>query len=98
MNAILSSITQTRIDRVCSQIVSIYSSPDNDNEELIEILRLMLKEQDRDTRHACAEAVIQISDPFDIRKYPTIGDRCKSRGFVTAINAAHAACMNARAI
>lgn len=44
---------------------------------------LLLKEQDRDTRHACAEAVLDCGETSST--IPMI-DRC------------HAACMNAKAV
>jgi molecular chaperone DnaK (HSP70) len=48
-----------------------------------------LKEQDRDTRHACAEAVISIP--------PEIFDTDKDDCLISA-DKAHAACMNTKAI
>ena len=46
------------------------------------LIKIAMKEQDRDTRHACAEAVIQCSDASSLEMI----DRC------------HNACMNAKAI
>lgn len=34
-------------------------------DDLLDIIRLAMKEQDRDTRHACAEAIIS-DDPFGL--------------------------------
>lgn len=59
-------------------------------QELIELVRLGLKCQDRDTRHACAEAVIQCED---------MNDMCADSD-VKCIDAddAHKACMNVTAV
>jgi len=46
-------------------------------------LVLLLKEQDRDTRHACAEAVLQMDEPLSTT----------SAGLI-----AHDICMNTRAV
>jgi hypothetical protein len=50
------------------------------------IILLALKEQDRDTRHACAEAVLQI------------GKNCNCVQCGRLRDQAHAACMNASAV
>ena len=51
-------------------------------EELVEIIRMGLKNQDRDTRHACAEAVIAC------RHVHHVGND------VITKNNAHSACVN----
>ena len=53
---------------------------------LREVLRVALKEQDRDTRHACAEAVMTLPE-----KYTIDGDD----GYVD-VNQAHNTIMNCR--
>ena len=50
------------------------------SDNMVKSLSLLLKQQDRDTRHACAEAVIQQADA------PAID----------MISRCHNACMNAR--
>ena len=51
-------------------------------EQLIEIIRMGLKEQDRDTRHACAEACLLQAD----------------KPALEMIDACHNACMNVRTV
>ena len=46
-------------------------------------LKLLLLEQDRDTRHACAEAVSQMDEPLDPSAAPSM---------------AHDICMNVKAV
>lgn len=53
------------------------------NDVHLRTLTTLLKEQDRDTRHACAEAVLQMDEPLDPSAAPLI---------------AHDICMNTRAI
>ena len=50
----------------------------------LELFRMGLKFQDRDTRHACAEAVINIAS----KEFPDICD----------VDKAHSACMNVNII
>jgi hypothetical protein len=57
----------------------------------------LLKEQDRDTRHACAEAVIQLPECLtanDNAIYDCRGEICDA----IPTNAAHDACMNVKAV
>lgn len=61
--------------------------------EVEESVRLLLKEQDRNTRHACAESVIKLSRTMS--QCSTV-EFCN--GFNAAICSAHDACMNARAV
>jgi len=53
------------------------------------LLKIALKEQDRDTRHACAEAVVQIG--LDSTAICEISDR-------NWVDKAHFACMNVKAV
>lgn len=53
-----------------------------DSAEALSAIESVLREQDRDTRHACAEAVIQHGDAPALEMI----DRC------------YAACINARAV
>jgi hypothetical protein len=46
-------------------------------------LKRLLLDQDRDTRHACAEAVLQMDEPLDSSAAPSI---------------AHNICMNTKAV
>ena len=60
----------------------------NDNvagwcETQLRTLTTLLKEQDRDTRHACAEAVLQMDEPLDSSAAPSM---------------AHDICINTRAV
>lgn len=52
--------------------------------DVVNALALLLKEQDRDTRHACAEAVVECG-------------RVLNKDVILPM-AAHLACMNAKAI
>lgn len=58
--------------------VSIYS------DSMIDSLEKLLKEQDRDTRHACAEAVLQCNEDNE-----DVSGECILK------DDAHAACINA---
>jgi len=53
------------------------------NKTMIIGLERLLKEQDRDTRHACAEAVLQMDEPLDSSNAPSM---------------AHNICMNVKAV
>jgi len=76
--------TQARIDRVAN-LVSDHITPGR-AAALRETVEFILKEQDRDTRHACAEAVCAVYT----------GERVMSKAEI--VNAAHAACMNAYSV
>jgi hypothetical protein len=52
-----------------------------------------LREQDRDTRHACAESVIKLA--HTVSQCSTV-EYCK--GFNSAVNSAHDTCMNVKAV
>jgi hypothetical protein len=65
--------------------------------EMDAILSRALREQDKLTRHACAEAVSALPNPFGVI-YATGGDRCKEHGFDVAQRAAHCACINASTV
>lgn len=56
-----------------------------------------LKEQDRDTRHACAEAVIQLPRCLTANDNSIYNHRIEVCDAID-VDAAHAACMNARAV
>lgn len=59
-----------------------------DYDELVEIVRMALKEQDRDTRHACAEAVNAVDIPSTLPGWGLVVDGMKAHF--------HAAVMNCR--
>ncbi len=56
----------------------------NDREKAIDALDLLLRQQDRDTRHGCAEAVLACNED--------VSGECIWK------NDAHAACMNTRSV
>jgi hypothetical protein len=56
-----------------------------------------LKEQDRETRHKCAEAVIQLPKCFTANDNAIYNNRDEICRAVDS-NAAHDACMNAKAV
>lgn len=63
---------------------------------LLRAITLALKEQDRDTRHACAEAVVSLegcTTSNDNAIYGPHGEICKA----VSVDEAQAACMNVRA-
>ena len=59
-----------------------------DCSEVKKAIELALKEQDRDTRHACAEAVINCDKEVAVDGIRELIDAC----------VAHAACMNAKSV
>ena len=74
--------TQKRVDRLCQAAWNGRISP----ESLRGLVLATLKEQDRDTRHACAEAVCFSTVE---RAIPEVND---------AITRAHGACINTVAV
>ncbi len=73
--------TQARIERIIDLV-----DRDADNLRLESALLTILKEQDKDARHACAEAVAWL---------PDLSDNCT--GLISASDA-HAACINTQSI
>lgn len=74
------------------KIDEIFSTWVRDSQTLEQLERRIvqaLREQDRDTRHACAEAVIKLART--VSQCSTV-EYCK--GFNDAIVSAHDACMN----
>lgn len=65
----------------------------NDENEVREAIRFLLKLQDRDTRHACAEAVQELNS---VMAYE--GSAIQSETARNALDRARSACMNARAV
>lgn len=57
-------------------------------EKYLHSLYIAFKEVSRDTRHACAEAVLTLRNPHP-------GDLIYGGGYADCRNKAHAACMNA---
>lgn len=78
----MNPLTQTRIDRI---VTAAYHGQISE-EALRGLILSTLREQDRDTRHACAEAIA----------FSTV-QPCSSETN-EAIARAHSACMNAHAI
>ncbi len=72
--------TRTRIDRILK-----LCPPGLYQMQVSFELETILLEQDRDTRHACAEAITSLTETH-------------GTNLVVAFQAAHAACMNAKAI
>ncbi len=83
----LSPKTQERIDRVILALNEAWSQ--QDKTILLNAIELVLKEQDRDTRHACAEAVLMANPRDAAHEHPLV---------VECFNRAHQACMNAQAV
>lgn len=89
----LKPTTQERVERLVQEARWWHEDQSKPFAERVESLKklealiiLVLKEQDRDTRYACADAVIQIKSTDALWTTQR------------AIDAAHAACMNAQAI
>lgn len=80
--------TQERIERIVSR-AQPYLSP-GQTAALREIVEHELRCVDRDTRHACAEAVLGA-----VGTHPIFG---KPEYIKVILESAHAACMNAQAI
>ena len=57
-------------------------------QELLKKLTITYKQQDRDTRHACAENVNKCTD------WNECGDLSSTTGALISANEAHSACMN----
>lgn len=75
----------------------IFPLPMAQQEELNASLILLLKEQDRDTRHACAEAVLTLegcTTASDNAIYGPHGEICKA----VSAEEAHFTCMNVQAL
>lgn len=75
----------------------IYPLSATQQEELNASLILLLKEQDRDTRHACAEAVLTIegcTTASDNAIYGPHGEICKA----ISADEAHFTCLNVQAL
>ncbi len=83
----LSPAKQARIARIVD-IVS-YSLPEADQQLLAAAIESALREQDRDTRHACAEAVLMANPQDGAHDHPLV---------VECFNRAHQACMNAQSL
>lgn len=83
--------TVTRIDRLCNRVKD-HLTP-GQLAAFREIVEHELRCQDRDTRHACAEAVCTTTAAF----YED-GDQPMPREVSLAIDRAHGACMNAHAV
>lgn len=79
--------TQARIDDVIAAVKRHATLTPIGERVIRNQVRLALKEQDRDARHACAEAVLTISSDGRLIE-------CERRTLASA----HQACMNARAI
>lgn len=78
--------TQARIDAVLTAMFTYAHIGEVSEEDIREAIRLALLEQDRDTRHACAEAVSAVYT----------GELVMSKAEI--VHAAHQACMNARTV
>jgi hypothetical protein len=79
--------TQARIDRIVALArACVHSGGDNGEAILREAIESALKFQDRDTRHACAEALLNC---------PPI---TRGTELLLPFHAAHQACMNAHAV
>lgn len=74
-----------KANELAEQVVGLDLRTSVGVEKLIDVIRLALKEQDRDTRHACAEAVLGCD---------------KSLYNIDLIwkDDAHSACMNVKAV
>jgi hypothetical protein len=77
----------------------MFDNIQNYSDSLFKKLVILLKEQDRDTRHACAEAVMNL----DTLKFPdgfSFVDSRMVEQFIDAVDKtkAHNACMNTRAV
>jgi hypothetical protein len=62
-------IFETEAKEVLNKFIAktgVLSEDGTYSNDLIEIVRLALKKQDRNTRHGCAEAVIQCEDQNDL--------------------------------
>lgn len=77
--------TKIRVAACTSEIRNLIRD-ENWNDHVAEILLSFARSQDRDTRHACAEAVAAVYT----------GELVMSK--VEIVNAAHQACMNARSV
>lgn len=73
--------TQTRVDRIVEEV---YHGGMN-QEALRALILTVLKEQDRDTRHACAEAVANCAKTHSTLLYVRFDE-------------AHSACLNVQAV
>lgn len=90
-------VTQERIDRIMDGHESLRRLLEIHRIPIRESIRIALLEQDRDTRHACAEAVNAI--PF--HSPGLMPDGTKATCFLSLRefkSAAHQACMNAHSI
>lgn len=77
--------TQARIDRVMAHVA--FSGWSEQNLAMVRgLIEMALREQDRDTRHACAEAVSHCND------HGSVDD-----AFIT-LTRAHSACVNVQAV
>lgn len=88
----MTTAVQDRIDRAVIAATKAWEA--HDKTILPLVIEQILREQDKDTRHACAEAVMTLTNPFII-PCATAGDCCKEHGFAIAQQAAHQACINA---
>ncbi len=83
--------TQGRIDRAVFDIDNLCYDEGHDV-SLRAILEMLMKEQDRDTRHACAEAVSALKYRRDPNGRDSGGD------YIVWQSHAHAACINVQAV
>lgn len=85
--------TQARIDSIMVQVPSNIVMSEANRDIVRERVRLALLEQDRDTRHACADAVNAIAAESTIS-----GSESLNLVVTAFCQRAHAACINAQAI
>ena len=87
MNLIKAELMKTAIqktDELLEQLIHIDFRTDTGMDKAKKAIRLAIKEQDRDTRHACADAVNGLCG----RGFHALVDRA----------AAHGACINVKAV
>ncbi len=72
-----------KIDKLLEQLIYCDFRTSIGVDKAKKAIRLALKKQDRDTRHACAEAVLKMDEPLDSSAAPSM---------------AHDICMNTRAV
>ena len=70
-----------KVDTLLGQIMCCDLSTDRGTDKVERLIMMALKEQDRDTRHTCAEAIIRCNEDMS--------------GECIWKDAAHSACMNA---
>jgi len=79
----MSEIIEERKCLLFNDLAKLNLSDIEDADKACDLIELALKEQDRDTRHACAEAVVKLNESLRISGQYAWKDK------------AHAACMNA---